>query len=208
MPTEQATQNSITLRGSAQIVSEFFYFSINSILYQRGIYDEECFIRQERYGLPMMITNDTELTSYLATITEKIKEWLTLGMIKKLVIIIASVEEEEVLERWVFDIQTNQDVLKSNVVVQKSRKVIVKDIRSIIRQITASVTYLPLLEQVCSFDLLVYTKTDCDVPMEWEESDPRYISKSNEVRLRSFTTKVHKIETSVAYKCDDNDDDD
>ena len=32
----------------------------------------------------------------------------------------------------------------------------------------------------------------------WEESDPRYITKSTEVRLRSFTTKVHKVDRVTA----------
>ena len=50
-----------------------------------------------------------------------------------------------------------------------------------------------------TFDLLVYTDKDIAVPGEWEDSDPRYISTSSEVRLRSFTTKVHKIDAMVSY---------
>ena len=65
------------------------------------------------------------------------------------------------------------------------------EIQAIIRQITASVTFLPLLSEPCTFDLLVYTNTDVSIPQAWEESDPKYITKkSQEVRLRSFTTKV------------------
>ena len=56
-----------------------------------------------------------------------------------------------------------------------------------------------------TFDLLVYTDSETSVPTEWEESDPRYISNSTEVRLRSFTTKIHKVDTCVSYK-DDADD--
>ena len=40
------------------------------------------------------------------------------------------------------------------------------------------------------------------VPKAWEESDPRYIANSDEVRLRSFTTKVHRVDASVTYKAD------
>ena len=40
------------------------------------------------------------------------------------------------------------------------------------------------------------------VPTAWEESDPRYITKSDEVRLRSFTTKIHRVDASVTYKAD------
>jgi hypothetical protein len=76
---------------------------------------------------------------------------------------------------------------------QKSHKDIQGEIQAIIRQVTASVTFLPLLEEPCSFDLLVYADAAAAVPLAWEESDPRYIAKSAEVRLRSFTTTIHKV---------------
>lgn len=74
-------------------------------------------------------------------------------------------------------------------------------------------TFLPLIEEPCilililligSFELLVYTDKNSEVPLKWEESDPKYINNSAEVRLRSFTTKVHKVDTLVSYRCDDN----
>jgi len=34
-------------------------------------------------------------------------------------------------------------------------------------QITASVTFLPLLQDACTFDLLVYADSDSPVPGEW-----------------------------------------
>lgn len=74
--------------------------------------------------------------------------------------------------------------------IEKPEKEIMSEIQAIIRQITSSVTFLPLLDEPCTFDLLVYTNKDADVPKAWEESDPKYITNSEEVRLRSFTTKV------------------
>jgi mitotic spindle assembly checkpoint protein MAD2 len=74
------------------------------------------------------------------------------------------------------------------------------EIQAIIRQITASVTFLPLLEDACTIDLLAYTDRDSDVPLEWEESDPRLIDNAANVKLRSFSTSVHNVETMVAYK--------
>jgi hypothetical protein len=59
------SQNEITLRGSTKIVGEFFWFSINSILYQRGIYETEKFIKVKKYGLPMMVADDPALKQYL-----------------------------------------------------------------------------------------------------------------------------------------------
>ena len=99
------------------------------------------------------------------------------------------------------------------------------EIQAIIRQLTASITFLPLLTDACTFDLLVYTDQDVDIPQvlvlagaltracvltecfeqAWEESDPRYITNQQEVRLRSFSTKVHKVDTTVAFAADADD---
>lgn len=51
-----------------------------------------------------------------------------------------------------------------------------------------------------AFDLLVYTDKDLVVPEKWEESGPQIIDQSEEVRLRSFTTSIHKVNSMVAYK--------
>lgn len=51
-----------------------------------------------------------------------------------------------------------------------------------------------------SFDLLVYTDKDLEVPDSWGESGPQFVADSEEVRLRSFTTTIHKVDTMVAYK--------
>lgn len=51
-----------------------------------------------------------------------------------------------------------------------------------------------------AFDLLVYTDKDLVVPDKWEESGPQTIDQSEEVRLRSFTTSIHKVNSMVAYK--------
>jgi mitotic spindle assembly checkpoint protein MAD2 len=75
----------------------------------------------------------------------------------------------------------------------------------VIRRITATVTFLPLLEVSCSFDLLIYTDKDLVVPERWEESGPQFITNSEEVHLCSFTTTVHKVNSMVAYKIPVND---
>lgn len=51
--------------------------------------------------------------------------------------------------------------------LDKPEKEIQTEIAAIIRQITASVTFLPLLENQCVFDILVYTDSKTEVPGEW-----------------------------------------
>eukprot|EP00823_Brevimastigomonas_motovehiculus_P002117 TRINITY_DN134_c0_g2_i1.p1 TRINITY_DN134_c0_g2~~TRINITY_DN134_c0_g2_i1.p1 ORF type:complete len:222 (-),score=50.13 TRINITY_DN134_c0_g2_i1:1009-1674(-) len=201
--TSTASRSVITLRGSAQIVTEFFAYSINSILFQRGIYDPDTFRTVKKYGLKMQVTSDQGLNDYLKKVLGQLSVWLMKGDVKKLVLVITSVEKQDVLERWVFDVQTEEKAVSSGVTSDKSEKEITKEIGAIIRQITSSVTFLPLLDEPCTFDLLVYTNADNAVPEAWEESDPKYIQKSNEVRLRSFTTKIHKVDTVVSYKATD-----
>ena len=55
---------------------------------------------------------------------------------------------------------------------QKSQKEITQEIQAIVRQITASVTFLPILNEPCSFDLLVYADKNTTVPVTWEDTDP------------------------------------
>ncbi|XP_040274324.1 mitotic spindle assembly checkpoint protein MAD2A isoform X1 [Bufo bufo] len=196
----QLTKEGITLKGSAETVSEFFYFGINSILYQRGIYPSESFSRAQKYGLTLLVSTDPDLKNYLNTVVEQLKDWLYKCQVQKLVVVISSIDGNEVLERWQFDIECDKTVKDDSIVRDKSPKVIQEEIRSVIRQITATVTFLPLLETACAFDLLIYTDKDSEVPEKWEESGPQFVSNSEEVRLRSFTTTIHKVNSMVAYK--------
>ncbi|XP_041118801.1 mitotic spindle assembly checkpoint protein MAD2A [Polyodon spathula] len=198
---KQGTLAGITLKGSAELVAEFFSFGINSILYQRGIYPPETFTRVTQYNLSILVTTDSKLKSYLNNVVMQLKEWLFNCTVQKLVVVITCIETNEVLERWQFDIECDKSAKDSaNCPKDKSIKAIQEEIRGVIRQITASVTFLPLLETPCAFDLLIYTDKDLEVPEKWEESGPQMISNSEEVRLRSFTTTIHKVNSMVAYK--------
>lgn len=49
---------------------------------------------------------------------------------------------------------------------------------------------------VCSTDLY----KDLVVPEKWEESEPQFITNSEEVRLCAFATTTRKVNTMTAYK--------
>jgi len=224
-------KTTITLKGSVEIISGFFFTAINSILYQRGIYQPETFKRESKYGLTVLTTTDDGLLTYLNTVVSQMGAWLLDGNLQRLVVVVTGIDSEEVLERWQFNIiceeatkanaQEKRNPLSSrvsnsngneNIMVynntcskpqqqqKKSIKEIHNEIQAIIRQITASVTFLPLLDEPCSFDLLVYTNNDAIVPQKWQDSDPCYIMNSQDVKLRSFTTSVHKVDSMVTYK--------
>ena len=190
--------STISLRGSVDLVQEFFEYAINSILYQRGIYPPEEFRRVAKYGLSMMVASDDGLQTYLKKILAQLKTWLEEGDVQRLVVVVTGVETNETLERWTFAV--NACDTENTAPAAADVKAITKQIQAIIRQITASVTFLPLLDEACAFDLLVYTRKTASVPGAWEDSDPKYIADSQEVKLRSFTTSVHSVEAAVAYK--------
>ncbi|KAI9993929.1 hypothetical protein PInf_016451 [Phytophthora infestans] len=205
--TAQVAENIITLKGSTEIVTEFFSCSINTyfqrltILYQRGIYPAESFKQIQKYGLNMLVTDDDKLSDFFTKFLHQLSNWLLKGEVQKLVLVITGIETQEVLERWVFEVHADNGTGESDSTpASKPKKEIMAEIQAIIRQITASVSFLPILEERCAFDLLVYTDKNSEVPALWEESDPRYIKDSAEVRLRSFSTKVHKVDAMVAYK--------
>jgi mitotic spindle assembly checkpoint protein MAD2 len=63
-------------------------------------------------------------------------------------------------------------------------------------------TCLYLLVSTGSFDLHVYTDKGCEVPVEWDETQPCFIKNAQELALRTFSTSLHKVETCVIYKAE------
>ena len=125
--------------------------------------------------------------------------------------VLASVETKETLERWEFNVEYEADGddkenLSSNKnyrdKTDKDEKKIKQEIREVIRQITASVTFLPLLDCICPFDVLIHTHKDLDMPIEWGESKACLITNPEHVQLWSFSTNIHRVVTAVSYKAD------
>ncbi|XP_065198477.1 mitotic spindle assembly checkpoint protein MAD2A-like [Sycon ciliatum] len=199
MDTAQAV-GSITLQGSAQIVAEFFDYSINNILYQRGLYNETYFSRETHYGLPLMITKDKELKDYLKKVTSSLEGWLAAGTLSHVVLVIEDVETKDVIERWQFNINCDQ-IQKTTSETAPPLKKIQESIRNVIRQIVSSVTFLPVIESKCDFDLLFYTAKDAERPASMRLTDERLIEGGQDVALRDFDTGYHRVDGRVSYKC-------
>jgi mitotic spindle assembly checkpoint protein MAD2 len=200
--TSTVASSEISLKGSAAIVTEFFGYAVNSIIFQRGLYPADKFKKVNKYGLTILISADEGLNAYISQVMGQMSRWLLSNDVEKLVLVITGVESSQTLERWVFNVETTdrENVNPDAPRATKSEKEIATEISAIIRQITGSVTFLPHLEEPCTFDLLVYTRISASVPTEWEDSDAKYISNSTEVTLRSFTTKVHKVQAMVSYR--------
>lgn len=205
----------LSLKGSSKLVAEFFEYSIHTILFQRGVYPAEDFTTVKKYGLNMLVSSDDQVKAYIKRIMSQLNKWMSGGKISKLVVIVTSKETGEHLERWQFDVQMLGKQSKTQVKAspdenaapsavepsaEKSEQEIQSEIQAIFRQITASVTFLPMLDGNCTFNVLVYADANSEVPLEWGDSDTKEIKDGEKVQLRSFSTSNHRVETLVSYK--------
>ena len=211
----------MTGSGSAKTVAEFFEYSINTILFQRGVYPAEDFSAVKKYGLNMLVSSDDQVKAYIKKIMKQLNTWMQGGKISKLVVVITSKETGEHVERWQFNVEifsksskqksAKKTSDKENIAPEdaaqtepeKTEEQIQEEIQAIFRQITASVTFLPVLDGNCTFNVLVYADADSDVPIEWGDSDAKEIKNGEKVQLRGFSTSNHRVDTMVSYRLGD-----
>lgn len=130
-----------------------------------------------------------------------ISEWLVKRLVNKIALVITNVKTLEVMERWDFNVEYEGDPSEGNEQVsEKPLKQIKNEIRDVLKQIASSVAYLPLLDCLCSFDIQIYTKNSVELPSEWAEAEPANIKNAQSVKMRTFSTKIHKMETVVTFK--------
>lgn len=130
-------------------------------------------------------------------------DWLLEQKIQKMSMVISNIATKEVMERWDFKLQyEGSGDLNPDSVGNKELPKIQKEIRDVLRQICSTVSFLPLLDCPCAFDLQIYTVNEVDVPQEWAITAPSFIANSQELQLRSFSTSLHKMDTVVSYKTD------
>ncbi|KWU42145.1 HORMA domain protein [Rhodotorula sp. JG-1b] len=224
MATKRKQSQTLSLKGSTRIVTEFFEYSVNSILYQRGVYPPEDFKQVKKYGLTLFTSVDEALERYVSTVMKQVQTWILAGKLDSLALIIMNRDTREVVERWQFDVQVEEPPelaaaagsssgkenqgptpaagqASAKPKGEKTPEQVQKDIQDIMRQITSSVTFLPALEEQYVFTILTYAKKDAEVPKEWLNSDPHMIlGNAEQVKLRSFSTNRHKVQGLVAYR--------
>lgn len=194
----------ISLKGSTRTITEFFEYSINSILYQRAVYPPEDFSTVKKYELNLLKTHDDELKQYIRRILIQVHRWLLGEKCNKLVLCIVNKDDGDVVERWEFSVEYNQIEI-SNPDISKEQEKTQTQIRALMRQITASITFLPELanDGNYTFNVLAYTNANAKVPMEWSDSNDKEISNGEMVQFKTFSTLDHKVTAQVSYKLND-----
>lgn len=149
----------------------------------------------ENWLAPVRLSEKCELFS---------TDWLSRNELDKVSMVITNAHSKEILECWDFKVQCEptdgENVDPNNPTSNKELKRIQQEIGSVMRQISATVSYLPLLDCICSFDILIHTVKECEVPEKWNETNAVKIENSQTVKLRSFSTGLHQMDTVVNYK--------
>ncbi|KAI8429297.1 hypothetical protein MSG28_007795, partial [Choristoneura fumiferana] len=134
----------------------------------KRVISPETFKAEQQYGITLLISEDAQIKSFLTNL-------LTQSEVR----------------RWRCRIVEG----KNETVSSKELKKIQQEIRDVMLQVAATISYLPFLDCRCSFDVLVHAKTDCDVPEKWAEAEPVAIQNAQNVQFKAFSTGLNKVET-------------
>lgn len=93
------------------------------------------------------MSKDDKICSFIKTVLAQLQEWLERQEVEKISLIIKNVNANEVIECWEFRVQsespTNGKDAK-NPTSTKEMKKIQAEIRDVMRQIAATISYLPV----------------------------------------------------------------
>lgn len=152
------------------------------------------------------MSKDDKTNIFIKTVLTRLEDWLTRQEVEKISLIIKNVNANEVIECWEFKVQSEiaengKDA--KNPTSTKELKKIQAEIRDVMRQIAATISYLPLIECNCAFDVLVHFLKDIEAPEEWANTPGVKIQNAQTVQLKSFSTGLQKVDTIVNYKMTD-----
>jgi mitotic spindle assembly checkpoint protein MAD2 len=85
-----------------------------SILYQRGVYPAEAFKTIRKYGTLVVAADDPGLERYLKDVTKHMQSWLMRGQLQQFTLVLCNKVTKEVLERWVFMIETDEELVQGD----------------------------------------------------------------------------------------------
>ena len=169
-------------RDSTARVVEFIGFSINAILFHRGLYPKDTFAEVQRHGVSLCITTNETVKSYLSGVLSQVAEWVVNHQMRKLVLVVKAVGSTDPLEVWTFNIQMTQ--------VQGRATDLGRDLLEMTKQIAASSAFLPERTEECTFEVFVFTEEDCTEPALWQETGLQRFPAGQTLPLRPFATAV------------------
>ena len=183
------------LNAPAELVCDFFYFALTTILFLRGVYPHNEFKRVRRWGIPLFDSVNSDVVAYLRNATSQLKKWITHRSLQQLALVIVDYNDQPV-ERWHFNITTNSAEVNDVVSLQAT-----------MRQIGASISYLPILTGRHSFHIVIEDDHMIGIPDEmWSEVQTRRDINEEGRQTIQFDSLVAgggvKVAPEVVYRVD------
>lgn len=148
----------LKLNAPAELVCEFFYYALTAVLFLRGVYPHHEFRRVRRWGIPLFESVNPDVVLYLRKAMFELKIWIARRSLHQLALVIVDYSDQPA-ERWHFNVSTST-------ISQQD----IKSLQATMRQIGASVSYLPILTGPHSFHIVIEDDHAVNDPGElWSE---------------------------------------
>uniref|UniRef100_A0A8D8J6J5 Mitotic spindle checkpoint protein MAD2 n=2 Tax=Culex pipiens TaxID=7175 RepID=A0A8D8J6J5_CULPI len=201
-------RNVITLSSSAALLVEYMDYAINMVLYQRDVCPRGQFVTVSHYGMPLFVSRDYTTLNRLQNVLDYIQQVLPLLIPDiKVYLTLKDRATGRAIERWQFLVQ-NEDLArpdwKDHKPVTTSRKNparIQEEIRQTMKQITASISCLPVPPpNGIDWTMAVDVPEWVPIPPGWYRQPLDPIDNPQQLGLRPFSTGLHQMQTVVTYR--------
>ncbi|XP_059618839.1 uncharacterized protein LOC132263203 [Phlebotomus argentipes] len=186
--------NCTKLSGSVAQVCEYLGYAVDMILFQRNIYPIADFESTTMYNMPMFRLKKKSIADWIADTLTHVKKWLLEKRLIRFSLLIEDAKTKKKLERWDFAMNDNPANREL-----KSVKRIHIEMSQVMRQIMASVTILPVLEDECTFHMTVLCIPGTVFPPGWTTTIDDSISNAEDIQFRSIETGFHAVAGSVHF---------
>ncbi|CAE6501519.1 unnamed protein product [Rhizoctonia solani] len=99
------SEKGLTFNQTVREIVEFLEVAIHTILFIRGVYPPDLFIRRRKWDAPVYQSRHPALNEYIAGAVGAVRDELLLGKVDKMVLVIKN-GQDVALERFIFSLQT------------------------------------------------------------------------------------------------------
>ncbi|EKX52630.1 hypothetical protein GUITHDRAFT_150603 [Guillardia theta CCMP2712] len=193
----------------AAVAGEFLEAAIPTILYIRGVYPAELFERKRKYNVPVRQSRHKDLNEYIAGAIKDMMEWMSKGIVERVVLSIEEAASGRQLERFVFEFEldlTADRAAHARSLAAQARESLEDAFRQVLLKINVADSLLAPLPKELTFGLYAHTASRLHDNDDWEEmasegNDRGRAEKGNEnmltVPLKSVQAGCFRLQLLV-----------
>ena len=90
------------LEFSSGLICEFLEVAIHQILHSRSVYPKQVFVRKKKYHVPVYMSCNTEVNSYITSVLLSMKDFIKEKCIRQIIVNIK--QQRKIVEKFVFEL--------------------------------------------------------------------------------------------------------